>query len=374
MTELNQVPVISQPNPVASTFIIPQTEDLSKCVLNVGLHKIDWSANILLVDFSYLTFSRFFAMRTWYSMAHKDNYATLPKDHDWCKDKAFMEKYTQTYMNKVLTFCKQHKIPRTNIIYALDCRHNDNWRVQSSTGYKGTRAESHEKNDFYNFDIFGYTRKVILAPEQRMYGNLVFTHQNLEADDVIALLVKHITSTSYAKDLYILANDRDYIQLCENKVHLYDTSFKPISSMLLGSYLSAKEFLLKKILLGDVSDNIPSCYISKEFLARYEIKATKSHLSCTQKLVEQLLANPGSKQALLAMLDSCREFLATQPTPEYSVEDSQVPESLIVLPEHEPVACFKGNQFLYNARVIDFVNIPRTLVGEMTSIIQQVLP
>lgn len=369
--------------PVASSFVIPQTGDLAKCQLNTGPHKLDWSANILLVDFSYLTFSRFFAMRTWYSMAHKDNYTTLPKDHDWCKNPVFMEKYTQTYMAKVLTFCKQHKIPRTNIIYVLDCRHSDNWRVQSSSGYKGTRAESHEKNDFYNFDIFGYTRKVILAPEQRMYGNLVFTHQNLEADDVIALLVKHIstrvlpvgpTSLPYIKDMYILANDRDYIQLCEGNVHLYDTSFKPISSILLGSHLSAKDFLIKKILLGDTSDNIPGCYISKEFLDRYEIKATKPYLSCTQKLIELLLANPGAKRALYEMLESCRILLASLPVPEYVLSDSVDQDAGLVLPAHEPVSCFKDNQFLYNARVIDFANIPRTLAGEIDGTFQQVLP
>ena len=355
-------------------YVIPDTSKMPSCNYNKGPHKIDWSRNILLVDFSYLTFSRFFAMRTWYMAAHSKVAKHLAKDYDWCSDPVFMEKYTHTYMNKVLTFCKQHKIPRTNIIYALDCRHNDNWRVQSSTGYKGTRAESHEKNDFHNFDIFGYSRKVILAAEQSAHGNLVLSHENLEADDIIALIVKYLesaTPTPYPGSVYILANDRDYIQICEKNVYLYDITYKPLSSLLLGTHMSARDFLIRKILLGDVSDNIPGCYISRDFLTRHNIKqpaksktSPLDYTSCTAKLIDTLFQSPSAKQELYTMLDECRQYLSSQPDPDYKGCDPVV----VTYPHHPATSSIKDNQFLYNARVIDFANIPRTLASEIVSV------
>ena len=37
------------------------------------------SNNIILVDSSYTSFYRFFATRTWYSMAHKEDFKELQK-------------------------------------------------------------------------------------------------------------------------------------------------------------------------------------------------------------------------------------------------------------------------------------------------------
>ena len=382
------------------TFTIPDVNNMKNCLLNRGQHKIDWTKPIMIVDFSYLTFSRFFAMRTWYNNAHTDVAKHLPRDYDWCKDLVFMEKYTATYLTKLLFFCKKKtvNIPRSNIIYVLDCRHNDNWRVQTSKGYKGTRAESHERNDFHNFDIFAYTRKTILSAEQATYGSMVFFHPNLEADDMVALLVKYLRSQcaikyNFNSELFIMANDRDYLQICENKTHLYDITFSPINTLVLGTMITPQYFLIKKILMGDGSDNITPCYIAKEFLTKHNITATnRPHLKCTQDLITKMLNSATAKRELYEILNSCRSLLASIPEPEYddnvtpvtsptqssesnsnttantmvntTIINNDLPVNHIVLPTTSSSVYFKDNQFLYNARVIDFENIPQRLVTE----------
>jgi hypothetical protein len=271
----------------------------------------------------------------------------------------------------------------------LDCRHNDNWRVQTSKGYKGTRAESHERNDFHNFDIFAYTRKTILSAEQATYGSMVFFHPNLEADDMVALLVKYLrsqcaTKYDFNKEIFIMANDRDYLQLCEPKTHLYDITFSPINTLVLGTMITPQDFLIKKILMGDGSDNITPCYIAKEFLTKHNITATnRSHLKCTHDLITKMLNSATAKRELYEILNACRTLLASIPEPEYddnvthvnsptqsnsnttantTIIDNDLPVNHIVLPTTSSSVYFKDNQFLYNARVIDFENIPQRLV------------
>ena len=368
------------------SFEIP-SNDIKNCLLNKGTHKIDWNSNIILVDFSYLTFCRFFAMRTWYSVAYKDVAKSLPSTYDWCKDQVFMEKYTKTYLTKLLDFCKDNNIPRTNIIYALDCRHNDNWRVQTTTGYKGTRSASHQRNDFHNFDIFPYTRKVILANEQKSQGSLVMYHPNLEADDIIALLTKYIkinklTNPLKNTNIFILATDRDYVQLCDTNVHLFDITKKPISNILLSSYTSAKDYLLEKILVGDIADNIPGCVLTDEFIRKHKIKQTKKVMLVTKtsrELLKTLFTTESIRQDLYNILDSCNEFLLTMPEPEFetelkiSADVDNLPINSVMLPTHYSGKYFKDNQFLKNARVIDFNNIPKNIATDMTEIIKKVL-
>ena len=51
--------------------------------------------NIILVDSSYTSFYRFFATKTWYSLAHKEEFKEIKdlKSYDWINNKIFIEKY-----------------------------------------------------------------------------------------------------------------------------------------------------------------------------------------------------------------------------------------------------------------------------------------
>jgi 5'-3' exonuclease len=331
--------------------------------INGGPHAIDPAQPILLVDFSYLTFTRFFAIKIWYN-ASIDN--TKPLDYDWVQDSDFMAKYTETYMTRLFAFCKEKKIPRKNIIFALDCSHKANWRVITSEGYKATRAAAHERQGFHNFDIFEYTRTSILAKEQAIYSYPVFSHPHLEADDIIALLVDYYnTINPMQAQLYIMASDRDYVQITSNSVHLYDLSKKHISADLLKSPTETGQlFLIRKILMGDVSDNIPPCYISQEFLTQFNIRATRPFMRCKDQLITKLLTNEQARTLLLLILEDARSAVAELPHPEYGEPDAMLHMPITIYSRY-----FQENRFIYNARIIDFANIPPLLKQEARTII-----
>jgi 5'-3' exonuclease len=87
----------------------------------------------------------------------------------------------------------------------------------------------------------------------------ILFHPKLEADDCIALSVKHITNKYTNCEIYIITSDRDYLQLNSHNVHLYNLSFKNIAENK-SSTGNPKTDLEIKIIMGDTSDNIPSVF------------------------------------------------------------------------------------------------------------------
>lgn len=350
-------------------------------------HKINWSKNICVVDLSYLTYARFFGVQNWYKRAFADK--QIPDDHDWTADTDFMPKFYALFLKKLFAVCRQKLVPTSNIVFAIDCRHTDNWRVQATQSYKETRKESHEKNNFSNFDIFPYIRRAVIAPLQREFGNLVLKHNNLEADDMIALFVRATRERHMPNNpgchIYIMANDRDYIQICDAFVHLIDLNDKPISDHIFapGTGMDARKFLLRKILCGDISDNIAGCYFNKDFLVKYGVVCKRPQLKASDKILAVLFANPASyaeldqlltvvnnyhSSATLIVQDSNKDINNQQP--------GQQPgqQSLDGYPDNLKTALsiFKDDLFVSNARLVDFVNIPVKYATEVQTWMVQV--
>ena len=84
-------------------------------------------------------------------------------------------------------------------------------------------------------------------------------HPELEADDCIALSVKHLVQRYPECQIYIITSDKDYLQLKRDNVHLYNLAFKNIADnkSSTGNPLQDLEI---KIVMGDTSDNIPSVF------------------------------------------------------------------------------------------------------------------
>lgn len=323
----------------------------------MGITNIDWTKNIIIVDLSYMTYKRFFATRIWYNNAFADR--TITKDHDWCKDNEFMDKFKKLFLKHLIAQAKSRNVPDTNIIFAVDCRHVDNWRVLSSKNYKSTRKESHVKNNFHNFDIFPIVRNELIGNMQTKTGNLMLVHKHLEADDVVALLIKYIRRRrpTYQNSIFIVANDRDYIQICDDKTFLIDLDGKAISTLALSDTCNAKEYLLAKILYGDTSDNIPACYLSKEFLAMAGVNTTRKYLKATTSTVNAVMSNNVTKSRLIGMLDKCR----------LRIMDSGISFT------NDEKNITKDNQFDYNARHMDFEHIPSKYATELNIVFSKCL-
>ena len=343
----------------------------SKCKINLECKTniLELDKNICIVDLSYMTFTRFFAVRKWYeikSAKEKPDWK-IPDTHDWMNDIEFMDKYNKLFFEKLFHLCYKQKIPRHNIIFVSDCKHKDNWRVVSKASYKCTRKDSHDKNKFYNFNIFPYVRDNLIKELQEEGRNIVLHHSNLEADDVIACLVKYINNKKkYNKSITIITTDKDYFQLCNSKVACYDLSGKCVSSKVLTEFVNAKEYLLYKVLLGDVSDNIPACYLSKEFLATANYITKKPYLKASKGLITKLFLNNSCKQLLLEYLNYV-----------YDINISKLTEDELKYKWLEKYDIFdyitKDKQFESNAKFIDFNNIPVNYVNDIDTLLSQLI-
>lgn len=339
-------------------------------------HKIDWSKNICVVDLSYMTYTRFFGVRDWYQRAYPEK--QIPPDHDWTADNDFMDKFYSLFTKKLFAVCRQKLVPTTNIVFAIDCRHCDNWRVLATQSYKETRKESHAKNNFSNFDIFPYIRRAVIAPLQREFGNLVLKHNNLEADDMVALFIRaarerHMPSNPGCH-IYIMANDRDYIQICDAFVHLIDLNDKPISDQIFGpgTGMDARKFLLRKILCGDVSDNIAGCYFNKDFLVKYGVVCKRPQLKASDKVLAVLFANPESYSILDRLLKLVNGYHSNLPIKTMPDAAALGPVTQVSLPNptypddlKAALGILKDDLFVPNAKLVDFANIPVGYVNEV---------
>ena len=317
---------------------------------------IDWKYDLFIVDLSYMTYKRFFATRTWYNIAFSEN--KVEKDHDWCKDVDFMAKFRKLFFKNLIAQAKSRNVPEQNIVFVIDCRHMDNWRVLSSNTYKSTRKESHIKNNFHNFDIFPIVRNELITDIQKRTGNMMFIHKNLEADDVIALMVKYIRKRKpeYNGSIFIIANDRDYIQICNDKTILIDLDGKAISNLAnIVDGNSAKDYLLAKILMGDISDNITPCYFNRQFLVMAGIHVKRSYLKCTPSIVQQVMENAETRQKIIDMMNKCRLRICDSSI-QYTDEEKEIT---------------RDNQFDYNARHMDFEHIPSKYASEINIIFMQ---
>lgn len=293
--------------------------------------KINFDKNILLVDVSYMTYARFFATRIWYNSRYGKE-EEIDNNQDWTKNSKFMESFERLFFSKLEDFRKRNEITPDNIIYALDSSFQSNWRFKINEMYKETRKSSHEKNKFSSWDIFNFVREKLLTDKQ------TFEIEGLEADDIVALLVKHLKSSepdnSRKTKYFILANDKDYIQICNDRTHLIDINGKNISDKVLTD-CDNFTFLLKKILLGDKSDNIEACIMTKKLINLARINSKKEELKCTPAKVKQIFENEASKQIVFELLTNCRN--------DEKFKDNEY---------------FVNNQFCKNAKIIDFAQIP----------------
>lgn len=268
--------------------------------------KIDFTKNILLVDVNYLTYARFFASRRWYINYNDNDDKNTDIEQDWIKNDEFMESFKRLYFKKVNINADNYDIPSNNIIYAMDCNFNDNWRYKIDNEYKLTRKEAHKNNNFSNWNIFNYVENELLKDK------MLYKINNLEADDIISLLIKKIklwddkiNDNNRLINYYILANDKDYIQICNDRTNLIDINSNNISVPILKE-CSNIDYLIKKILLGDKSDNINACYINSNLINLAGIKTKKKELKCTKKTVDILLKNKLSRNIIYELLNYYR--------------------------------------------------------------------
>lgn len=255
--------------------------------------------SVMLVDTSYWLYHRFFALRNWYHRAYPNkvkepdfNNAT----YDWFNDEIFITKYKKLFIANLKKICKKYKITMKNVVFCIDCSHKDIWRLNYNNEYKGTRLESHKKNEFNSFNIFNYIKKDFLIKEQITNGFKILHHEKSEADDIIGLFAPYLIKKGFGK-VYILASDNDYLQICNDNITLLDGNGKILNKR----DKQGEKYLISKILMGDISDNIKCCQINCGFLDNGFIGTNYKNIY--KSLIEKILCSSDKYEIIRQILN-----------------------------------------------------------------------
>ena len=243
--------------------------------------------NLILVDISYVSFYRFFATIRWYSLAHAEDFAKYKVDtkYDWCENKIFMEKYEKMYMESILKLVKKKIFNNSTIIFCMDSPKENLWRTQLSSTYKGDRADLSLKHDFKQ--VFAYTYNTMI-PNIIKLNPIIHKMRidEMEADDIIAIITMYMEQEHSDIPIYLLSGDADFLQL--GRPNVIFINFKTKTPLMLTKE-EAYKALQDKIILGDVSDNIPGIFPQGKRIKK------KLILESDENLKEYLNKNPEAK-------------------------------------------------------------------------------
>lgn len=189
---------------------------------------------IVLVDCSYYIFHRYHATASWFKFKGVD---IEPQK----LSPEFIEAFTEHYHKDIEKIRKKFKTLKSNIYMCIDCLRCDIWRNEYCANYKGTRVH----NNTFNRDIFDIFKTTINQDITQI------NFENMEADDVTAILHREIRNKKSNKKIIIITNDKDYQQLNDEYTDIVNLlKFKNICD---GECYN----LIMKCLMGDKSDNIP---------------------------------------------------------------------------------------------------------------------
>jgi 5'-3' exonuclease len=243
----------------------------------------------IFIDGSYFCFYRYHSLLTWW----KNAYPEIILD-DPFQNEQFVAKFRKTFVEHVQKLAKNlglHKSITPTIIVGKDCKRENIWRNELFSKYKATRANGAE-DGFMGGPFF----KMVYEDNLFIEGgaSTILYHNKLEADDCIALSVKHVLQKYQECNVYIITSDKDYLQLAEPRVHIYNLGFKKITDQK-SSTGSANCDLFCKIVMGDISDNIPSVFPKcgpKTALKYYEDQtAFQTRLQSSDTFISQYNTN-----------------------------------------------------------------------------------
>ena len=208
----------------------------------------------IFIDGSYFCFYRYHSLLTWWKNAFPEELEVL---QDPYQSEVFVNKFKKIFVETVKNLPKNlsiNKNVKPIIMVGKDCKRSDIWRNELFPNYKGTRG----LNDKF---MGGPFFKMVYDDQLFITGGASQTlkHPKLEADDCIALSVKHLLASKRDCSIYIITSDKDYLQLAGERVHLFNLSYKKLTDQ--KSCTGNPECdLFCKIVTGDPSDNIPSVF------------------------------------------------------------------------------------------------------------------
>ena len=263
----------------------------------------------IFIDGSYFNFYRYHSLLTWWKNAFPE---LLDEIKDPFQNTQFVEKFRKTFVEHIGKIAKNLKLDKhivPIILVGKDCKRQNIWRMKLFPEYKGTRDNSPESG-FMGGPFF----KMVYEDNLFIKGGAkyILKHPHLEADDCIAISVKQVLQLHPTASIYIITSDKDYLQIAEPRVQLYNLAYKKLTDQKSSTGNPLCD-LFCKIVTGDPSDNItsvfPKCGIktalkyfenrdlfqtklnsSEEFKKRYELNSKIIDFNnIPQELVDEFL-------------------------------------------------------------------------------------
>jgi len=223
-------------------------------------------AEFLLIDGSYYSFYRYFALLNWWKHSHPGEELEDPS-----KNEDFVIRFKTVFTKKIKEIIKKLKMKSPIVIVGLDCPRKDIWRNDLFDSYKANRVQD---DNFMGGSIFKMVHREELF--RQAGANMTIRHPHLEADDCLALTTRNILGLMPHAKITIITSDMDYLQLaCEN-IRLVNLKYKDLTDSK-NCFKDKNKDLFCKIVMGDKSDGIPSifkkcgiktaekCYENKEY-------------------------------------------------------------------------------------------------------------
>ncbi len=214
----------------------------------------------LILDTSY--FNHYMIGR---AFNHYEKHFDVPSDKkelweiDFSTVPEFLSILAKTYLDGLNFILRSYNIKMGNIIFATDCHIKNCWRMDIFPEYKIDRLIKKSAKEGLNKSPLHKFIGNILLPKilrKRNYGFLL-NNDYAEGDDIIAISKNYLREKYPEMEIVVLTNDSDMLQLHDSKTHLYNFEHYDIMKRSIGSI---KKDLMYKIILGDTSDSIPSCF------------------------------------------------------------------------------------------------------------------
>ena len=137
----------------------------------------------------------------------------------------------------------------------LCCDNKNYWRKQRFPYYKAGRKKTREKSDLDWNSIFESLNR-IKDELSETFPYKTLEVESTEADDIIAILVKH---NSQENPILILSSDKDFVQL---QKYPNVAQYSPIQKKYIRND-NPQQFIKELIMRGDRSDGVPN-FLSKD--------------------------------------------------------------------------------------------------------------
>lgn len=271
--------------------------------------------NHIFIDGSYFVFYRFHAVLAWWKLRYPETYDTVslaPIDNP--EFVAQFRKLATSSITNIVGCCNKliGTGTGTEVIIAKDCPRKDIWRMELYADYKGTRSHCDTIGPFFElfYKLFDNN------------GGYIISYPRLEADDCIALSCMRIRNKGSIDPIFIIGSDNDYLQLLQlPNIYITDLSHMTTKMMtikraftdeekrgLIRAQGNGKCELLKKILLGDKSDNIRPVFDTTMMR-----KLTKAHgLQKAADLIPYFNDNPDQLTTDLTQMNKLEEYQLNQ--------------------------------------------------------------